>query len=510
LNKNTAELNKFIYAEQDRVNEAVTAIVDGSENVGSEYPSNFDSLLDSGAIYNQDDKFKALGLKRPTTVGATPFQNQYPDLSDRLKLNPFITQAETQFFIRQNLFVPDTFTSSLRPGNVAILRALNTFYGRGNFSKSSIGAFCALVPDIFAAFNTAKDIFADIRNFSEEALNFLSQPIGFDFKLSEGAVKALLSQLENQLLTVVDQLAQQALDKIRNITNGWIDPEYMFNHGALSEKFIREKEKAMNFLSKENIEAIKERLRGAMKYAAGVFERMDLEEIQFLILRFCELISQIEQIFFGRSQVLTEYQSAYSFARTALTNSSNIATSRAIQAGAIRYNPETRYNIQTRTAQLGASGPISSSPWAPPGSLVPAEARGVPVNIDPISPEELAQVPSFEEIMAGHPRLFFTAGLGGMGAAGWSSCQPTEKVMLLRLAKVYGQRLGINSAYRSPSYNAAVGGSPNSVHMSGKAFDISSTSSGFINMARSIGFCGFGTYRSFTHIDTGLPRTWSG
>jgi uncharacterized protein YcbK (DUF882 family) len=51
--------------------------------------------------------------------------------------------------------------------------------------------------------------------------------------------------------------------------------------------------------------------------------------------------------------------------------------------------------------------------------------------------------------------------------------------------------------------------------MSGKAFDIGQRSGllskeEFINIARSVGFSGFGIYPTFVHIDTGPPRTWNG
>lgn len=517
LNQNTSDLNTWISTEIDRINNVVEGLANNSianTNNSSGFPGNIDDLKDIGAVYNAKDTERALGLRQPTKPNKKPFGNLYPDLDDRLSLTPFVTTAETSYFIRTYNFDARTFGGQLQPGNIGLLTALNSFYGHGNFASSSVGSFCALIPDIFAAVNGAIDMFNDIAGYAGQFKEFLADPLGFAYKLSEQAAKQLIEKLKDQVLTVVDQLAQEAMDKIKNITGGWVDPQYLFNHGALSEKFIREKEKVMNFFSKENIEGIKKKIEGAISYAAGVFERMDLEEIQFLIMKFCELISQLQAIFFGRSQVLTDYMSAYSMARQTLSGAGNVATARAVRAGAIRYDPETRYAIQTRTSGLAASGPVSSSPNAPPGAQVPEGARGVPANVEPISPEEMAQVPSYEEIMSGHPHLAFSSGLGGMRAAGWTGAQTTEKVMLIRLAKVMGKKLYINSAYRSPSYNASVGGASKSIHMSGKAFDIALnhglSAQEFINTARSIGFSGFGTYNSFVHIDTGPARTWRG
>lgn len=73
----------------------------------------------------------------------------------------------------------------------------------------------------------------------------------------------------------------------------------------------------------------------------------------------------------------------------------------------------------------------------------------------------------------------------------------------------------INSAYRSPAYNKSVGGASGSLHVKGRAFDISKSSIGgqneisrFANLAVKNGFTGFGWYGSFIHIDTGQGRVW--
>lgn len=70
----------------------------------------------------------------------------------------------------------------------------------------------------------------------------------------------------------------------------------------------------------------------------------------------------------------------------------------------------------------------------------------------------------------------------------------------------------ITSYYRSPQYNAKVGGSPNSRHLAGMAFDTTTWPSerGRFEMALiagRYGFQGMGLYDTFTHYDTG-PRRW--
>lgn len=75
-----------------------------------------------------------------------------------------------------------------------------------------------------------------------------------------------------------------------------------------------------------------------------------------------------------------------------------------------------------------------------------------------------------------------------------------------------GKPMNLNSAYRTPAHNAAVGGEVNSQHLLGKAFDV--RLAGFTRQAlkaaaRAAGFTGIGDYDSFVHIDTGPPRYWN-
>lgn len=71
----------------------------------------------------------------------------------------------------------------------------------------------------------------------------------------------------------------------------------------------------------------------------------------------------------------------------------------------------------------------------------------------------------------------------------------------------------INSAYRSEKHNKAIGGSPKSQHLLGKAFDIRITKdldrATIHKAAKAAGFKGIGDYKTFVHIDTrDNPAYW--
>lgn len=84
---------------------------------------------------------------------------------------------------------------------------------------------------------------------------------------------------------------------------------------------------------------------------------------------------------------------------------------------------------------------------------------------------------------------------------------------LQRLRKAMGHPLIVVSAYRSHRHNAAVGGAKNSMHLQGRAFDISTVNvdpQTLMDVAKRVGFGGIGTYprQGFVHVDTGPVQSW--
>lgn len=521
----TKDLNDFVKRETERIDDAVEAILNGKVLPSKNYtglPTTYDELWAQQLVYDAKNPYNAVGTQVPTLPTRKHWGGKYPFLYDRLNTNPNLTGAEVDKFLRDYNFDRNNFSSNLKsgllnPNGTDMLGLLNDFYSLGLFSTTAVGMFCSMVPYIFSTVNQLSSAFTSGRDLAQNTISFLSQPIGIQWKLAEAAVKTMLDNLKEHILSFVDQLAKAAMQTIYNITGGWVDPAYMFNQGAISEKFIREKEKALSFFSKDNMNGMKDKIQGAIQYTSGVFERMDLEEIEFVIMRFCELLEGIEQLFFGVTSNMSNMIQTYQATHSLLTGSGDLATAQALAAGAIRYDNQSRLSGIEYAGSIYPAGPIDTSPWALPGSQIPTDGRGVPAGVSPITPDEMSSVPSYEEIKDGG-NMFFAFGGGnlGMGPAGWTNARAEEKVMLMRLSKLLGgRRLTINSAYRSPEYNKSIGGSYKSVHMSGKAFDISKSGYGaseetFINTARATGFSGFGYYNDFNHIDTGRPRTWNG
>ena len=98
----------------------------------------------------------------------------------------------------------------------------------------------------------------------------------------------------------------------------------------------------------------------------------------------------------------------------------------------------------------------------------------------------------------------------------WDNIVPTIKVVD-ELRHRLGVPITINSSYRSPAYNRAVGGARASQHLRFNALDIRSAKASPLKIAKELRKMraegkfkgGIGLYRTFVHIDTrGKNKNW--
>ena len=74
-----------------------------------------------------------------------------------------------------------------------------------------------------------------------------------------------------------------------------------------------------------------------------------------------------------------------------------------------------------------------------------------------------------------------------------------------------GFPLSLSSCFRTPYWNAKCGGAPRSMHLFGLAADIPIVGKDknlILELAKDLGFTGFGYYRTFLHVDLGRKREW--
>lgn len=97
-----------------------------------------------------------------------------------------------------------------------------------------------------------------------------------------------------------------------------------------------------------------------------------------------------------------------------------------------------------------------------------------------------------------------------------SRVKPQVVTNLEQVSQEVGYQLQVTSGYRSPEYNARVGGARNSQHVQGNATDIVQSGltveqrQAFISAAIDAGFTAIGVYNTFTHVDIrgGALRAW--
>ncbi|MFA7407925.1 MAG: D-Ala-D-Ala carboxypeptidase family metallohydrolase [Anaerolineaceae bacterium] len=438
------------------------------------------------------------------------FQESYPYLWDRIVRLPFITEAEIRLFVNEKHILQNSFALIMERRPLEVFRSLNTFFGpSGSVSRSSMGSFCSIVPNIFAALNNIQGLF-------NNAIGYKNQIEGLISNIQNFTVAGLINQLRQQVRAAIDQIIEDFKSKLNAIRLDFMNTtSYLHNLISSGDRFRVLMDKARSFTDGNVIENIRARVEGSVSQAASLFDArtFDIQEIQFLILRFCALIGNLERFLDGTLNPLRIFQSNFTASRNLLQNSGNRATARAISAGALRYTPDQRRQGERRSESVPESNRAIQAPLSyEPGGEDRGDGltntarpfRGRSSRIKPATPEEIMAIPSYEQVLSGHNGIQYREGRDRR--LGWERVQTMEIVMLMRLQRAWGRNIFVTSAYRSYPVNGTYG-----LHMSGQAFDISMPPSQhreFGNLARRFGFGGIGTYNTFIHIDSWTERTW--
>jgi len=83
--------------------------------------------------------------------------------------------------------------------------------------------------------------------------------------------------------------------------------------------------------------------------------------------------------------------------------------------------------------------------------------------------------------------------------------------MIDKVREIYGKPIHINSGYRTPKHNDAVGGVSNSSHLKGLAIDVACNTSKdryeLMSIMLDVGFNRIGVSSSFLHVDIDKSKT---
>lgn len=410
---------------------------------------------------------------------------RYPFIKTRVETGTAISQVEYADFINTNLYTPVSIEETIISAPVIVLTNFNNYYN-GSFSDTTMGTFCSLVPDIFGK----------IDNFFTQINSALFTLHSIATMIEDFSLTAMIDTLKNNILSVVEQIIQNELLIVQNALasfNGYANILTELRNERILQRFIDIKNDTLTFFNEENTQSLSQRIESLIAYSASVYENLGIEEIQYLIYRFCSFITNVENLIRNIKSPLIGFTESFEYARNQLNTNSSINTVRAVAAGGIRYTEETRQQeVAQMTEQVVEAG-----------------------NAAPTSIEELEGVTSWNN-GSGDSRIGFPARLNGMGEEGWIRVDQRVRVLIMRVQTRFGRRLLINSGYRSPAYNASLRppGARNSYHMQGLALDVSwsgfntSSRNEFVRISREEGFRGIGYYNSFIHVDLGPIREW--
>lgn len=454
-------------------------------------------------VYQSVDQINEF-LRRPYVLELLP---NYPVLSARLQEGTQITPFEFTQFMQDFYYTPISAINFCNSSPISCLEQLEAFY-TGSFSKSVMGGFCSLFPNIFGAIGGFFNLIGKVEGLIKDALTFINKikniedPIKALFEKIK--VKALIEAIKEKIVKTVEGIINKVKSAIENFDPGQIVSQIQtFVRNGIGRRITQLKERIAATFTKENMEKILGKVRGLIDYAVGLFENPNIEEIQFLIMRLCGFASGIEGLINSLKNPLDDFADNFQNIARNLELAGNRVTGRVVDAGGIRFPPET-------------AAPIINN------ERIRWELAG---DVPPINDDERRDLPSWQTLLDGGNEYIDIVGarwvthpLMRPNNEGWDRMDPDFRCLLMRLIKdakntgLVSGKVFLNSGYRNNAYNEFVGGANGSNHTrfiaadiswSGGRYGSSSNREALIEMAqmaRRKGITGRGFYPSFIHL----------
>lgn len=510
------------------VNSAGNYTIDQITKFETEFAKYIAAEVSSNVIQDAADKYgdqfyKTLNtfntgyIRTPYIVGIMKDNPGYDYVRQRFETGGNLTAFEYVEFLNQQSYDPTVFLQNINNQPKKVLSEMNSFF-QGDFALALLGGVCGLMPAVFGAIPAFFNIIGQVDGLVKDAISFLNKIKNIEDPLQalfeKIKVTALINSIKEKMVSMIDGVMKNVKSAIENFSLANILTNIdSFISDQVVNNFIKLKERAMAFFTAENMENIKNKVKGLFDYAVGLFNNPNVEEIQFLISRFCGFMTGLETQIKDVKKPLDKFKEDFDETYNIVKTNSNIVTERVIENNGNRKDPVTKSqvinNLQEKQKQAGDT--------SVPPTVTEVENA---LTFDQLAKGKAANSVAYIDI--NHRSI----GLGtnkipeSMGRKYWEGCTPDARrkltALLTELAPEYGV-FNINNAYRTHEYNEMLrreakrdgrkGAAKNSKHKDGIAFDIiwDSYPQGrqkFIDTAIKYGFHGIGTYKNFVHIDT--------
>ena len=401
----------------------------------------------------------------------------FPTLNDRIKRGQ-IGILEFSDFLGEYNYNISVFDATLANDIDKINFEFDAYY-KNTFSSSILGGFCKTIETVFGAIDAFFDLVDMIQGFIADAISFINKFKSgelFDDARKKLQAEALIRTIKKKIKDIICQAWIRSKNAILNLnvvnlindTDSNVNPQV-----AKKGKQIRQRSLAL--LSEDNCERMTEKVEALLDYAVSIFELPSLEEIQYLILRFCALLSNVEALIYDIRKPTQNYALKYQNVVNRLRRVSDVATGKAIVNGGKRYDREYRKQKANEAWPNWTKGHDDALNGVEQDTNLPTPSGKPPKNRQQKKAFQYARIPDWETVSSGGSSVFTFYNKGkdfGDGQAAWYNMDEEFIIDIMDVQAVIGKPFQINSAWRSTQYNKKVGGVDGSFHCSGRAFDI--------------------------------------
>ena len=415
--------------------------------------------------------------------------------------------ADYQSTIEPNQYVP----ADSVPSDIRDIYSQLEFYYSENMANSISGGLCSAIANPFDKLIPLLDVLTFAGSILDTILSFDLASIANPLEALKSKLEELVEELAETLKKQLEGIVESATQFVKDIKSG-------------AEKMIKKIKRMINnvknWLENATIDSIKADIKRFIDKSVEQFKSLTPNSIALLLFRFCQFTEMVQAFMMGPINALRQFAVNLTLQEQLVDKIGEYRTKDAVNAGAVRVDEKgvdkakkRLVEGQNRAAKKQDEERFvyerpSSEFYVSANNLTDKEREGL-LNLG-------------DDGLEG--RFKFNSSVLNMGkyvsdavpGDGYRNVQPEVWTKLTIVARRMSKTFTINSGYRSPQYNAQVGGAKNSSHKSGLAIDVSMSGMSdedirkFIRTASQEGFMGIAYYSgsNFVHLDMGARRSW--